>query len=72
VIWDTDTGKKLATCSGHADDVVSWPCMLVAWLPRDKDKTVKSGNTSTGTLLHTLSGHSAEVTQVVYSPMARG
>ena len=69
-LWEVETGKQLATLTGHSDSVWS-----VAFSPDGKklasgsrDQTVRLWEVETGKQLATLTGHSSDVLSVAFSP----
>ncbi|MDM8523037.1 hypothetical protein QUF80_06645 [Desulfococcaceae bacterium HSG8] len=69
-VRDAETGKKLATFSGHSGDVCS-----VAFSPDgtriasgSTDNTVRLWDMETGKKLTTFSGHSGDVCNIAFSP----
>jgi|GEM_PF-371180 len=69
-VWESATGKELATLSGHSDRVTS-----VAFSPDGSriasgswDKTIKVWESATGKEVATFAGHSESVTSVAFSP----
>jgi WD40 repeat protein len=72
-LWDTATGDKLHSWTGHVKDV--W---ALAFTPDGKtlatggmDKSVKLWQAATGNHLLTLSGHNNKVNGVAFSPDGR-
>jgi WD40 repeat protein len=69
-VWDTTTGEKLLTLSGHESDVFS-----VVYSPEGEhvatasaDSTARIWDAESGEPLHTLIGHQGAVMRVAFSP----
>ncbi len=72
-VWDTDTGRLVATLRGHEDEVTS-----VAFTPDGKrlvsggfDRTVILWDVEAGKVVHRFRGHGGEVLAVAVSPDGR-
>jgi WD40 repeat protein len=72
-IWDAESGKELATLSGHSDGVMS-----ASFSPDGRrvvtasdDNTAKIWDAESGKELATLSGHSDVVMSASFSPDGR-
>jgi WD40 repeat protein len=72
-LWEVATGRRLATCAGHAGAVTS-VCVTGDGryvLSGSTDRTLRLWEASVGTCLRTFTGHTGEVTAVALSPDGR-
>lgn len=68
-LWDTSTGKKIATCAGHVHEVFGVVLSPDgAWLASSgADRTIKLWNSSTGKQIASLPGHKNAIYAVAIS-----